>query len=508
MSNSFIFQDYKSRQVQTTLIKVIFPFVLSHRLNVNNLISNLKKKRKWIETKDFLITKSSHHFDHIENIVYGNDATCYSCKDRDYLSRIMNTNIAQHFLDFQKENNNNNFLSDDQLLESLKDFPVAFYKFNRDIDKKPEKAYVIAFSSGVFFVVFEYLVNQIILIRDYHKLNVSLKKYFKMLDINSLMKELIGLNSNNGKSSNPSNWDETDDFSTFDSQKEGSNNTTRFHLFYDIQDLKSSVITLGDCEGKRLANYLLDRNCERNADDKDLMFIKTVSLFADNKVYNTLEGVLVHTHKTHSNEHFTDNVVYSKIQMNTFYSYILVLHQYYFLHHLARVIQVIFIEYDKIKSRESKAQILKIGNKLKTISLMLSMLKTKFMFEIVSQFERQQRLYNMFFRTYEIIRYIEEIEHSTAPLEKVVTGTTSEVVDRTFKMLTYVTVTNALVTVLVRIFEGVGNSIASHVMDCYLFITLGVTGLFFILWWIRRKYKINQAIKIVQRQNVTISAKY
>ncbi len=102
------------------------------------------------------------------------------------------------------------------------------------------------------------------------------------------------------------------------------------------------------------------------------------------------------------------------IVQNLLYSYLLVLHQYYYLHFLKRRIQYLDI-YDK-----------NLRKKLLIIKEKYTIFKTKYLFNKISQFYYQQKIYELFFGALSISSFSNEIKDSFDPLDKLLKNSREE----------------------------------------------------------------------------------
>ena len=133
---------------------------------------------------------------------------------------------------------------------------------------------------------------------------------------------------------------------------QGNSKTTRFQLFSDIVLGNKQTILHGDQflidenEINIISNYFLNRNSVKSYKNNKPHNINNYSMFLGNNVFCNEEGVLSITQNNSLNRELFERTYEKAIVQNLFYSYILVLHQYYYLHFIKRCIQNLDI-YDK-----------------------------------------------------------------------------------------------------------------------------------------------------------------
>lgn len=483
--------DFKNN-LQTTIIKIIFPFSINPN-NIASLKETILKSGKWFNYPDILISKSSRHFDHIESL-RGVDFVDYTYDEHETkkMFRIIDQNIIDSYIELPKFifDTNKQIEEEEILLDELKkakdqkysecisrlqnyhsilynykesqqDLSKAISSFGKNNHYNPFSVSVIIFSTGVFFLNVEIGTTKIQTEYDHNKMNIYLKQYFKAINLERLLEHIWDAKGapikdklfkcKKVKDKENSLFDKYG-INAFDTS---GNDTTRFQIYCDVKvnqvmgktSSRHILYNPDDNYSKKLACYYLDRNSERRIQKCDSI-ISQFSLFPHNNTYISSEGILVFSEKTVDNIHSTRLVSYLKNEQNSFFTYMLVLHQYYALHCLARDVKKILElgrtnENQKIKI----TNIGKISDELSKISLKISILQTKFMHKAVSQFARQQELYSQINKVYGIEQFMEEVNDSIEPLDEYVKKSKSDVLDITFKGLTLFTVSNAILSI-------------------------------------------------------------
>ena len=380
----------KNNFPQETHVSLIYTF-LSDEKNIEKIKSEVIKKGFVIDNS--FISDNSRHFDHIENIFYkknlvyifkGKDLDCFSC------------------------------------------FPLTNSYGNKLVSKyRISNIRLIVFETGIFFIEIMYKLLNIKIPEDYFDYLLDLRNHFKDIEIDSFVKSVIG---NELK------------YESFDMQ--GNSKTTRFQLFSDIvlgnkqTILHGDQFLIGENEINIISNYFLNRNSVKSYKNNKPHNINNYSMFLGNNVFCNEEGVLSITQNNSLNRELFERTYEKAIVQNLFYSYILVLHQYYYLHFIKRCIQNLDI-YDN-----------DLRDDLLIIKEKYTIFKTKYLFNKVSLFYYQQKIYELFFNSLSIKSFSDEIRDSIEPMDKLLKNSREEKLNLFAKLFTTVTITNATISIL------------------------------------------------------------
>lgn len=388
MSNNNL-GNSKNSFPQETNVSLIYTFV-SDENNVEKIKSEALKK--CFEIDNSFISDNSRHFDHIENIFYKKDLVyIFKGKEQECFSRFPLTNSYGNKLDGRYR------ISDIRL---------------------------IVFETGIFFIEIKYKLLNVPGPEDYFDYLLDLRNHFKDIEMDAFVKSVIG---NELK------------YESFDMQ--GNSKTTRFQLFSDIvlgnkqTTLHNDKFLIGENEINIISNYFLNRNSVKHYNIYQPHSINNYSMFLGNNVFCNEEGVLSITQKNSLNKELFERTYEKAIVQNLLYSYLLVLHQYYYLHFLKRRIQYLDI-YDK-----------DLRNDLLIIKEKYTIFKTKYLFNKVSLFYYQQKIYELFFNSLSISSFSDEIKDSFDPLDKLLKNSREEKLNLFAKLFTTVTITNATISI-------------------------------------------------------------
>lgn len=374
---------------QETNVSLIYTFV-SDENNVEKIKSEALKK--CFEIDNSFISDNSRHFDHIENIFYKKD-----------LVYIFKGKEQECFSFFPLMNSYGNRLDGRYRISDIR---------------------LIVFETGIFFIEIKYKLLNVPGPEDYFDYLLDLRNHFKDIEIDAFVNSVIG---NELK------------YESFDMQ--GNSKTTRFQLFSDIvlgnkqTALHNDKFLIGENEINIISNYFLNRNSVKHYNIYQPHNINNYSMFLGNNVFCNEEGVLSITQKNSLNKELFERTYQKAIVQNLLYSYLLVLHQYYYLHFLKRRIQYLDI-YDK-----------DLRNDLLIIKKKYTIFKTKYIFNKVSQFYYQQKIYELFFESLSINSFSDEIKDSFDPLDKLLKNSREEKLNLFAKLFTTVTITNATISI-------------------------------------------------------------
>lgn len=392
---------------QKTYVSLIFPFNLKDTNDIAKVREFLIKTRNFYTYKNF-ISDNSRHFDHVEKVFSSENPNNYALK----IDSMIRKNDDSY--DSKNENFDKIPKLDEQLTESY------------DI----QNIKCIMFSTGVFFLIYKIKIINVTEYRQYFKLLMTLKNYFKIQKMMKYTADLIGLS--------------LDKIEAFDMQHD---NTSRFQMFSEVvigkndsnfykNDKIKHNFSENDCN--IIANYFLNRNSVEDYDGVKVLEIKKENIFPGSDAYCTDEGLFCLTIKSKNNIDIYDNTYKKNVNgvkaviQNLFYSYMLVLHQYYYLHYLKRKVQDLNV-FDK----NSKEELYKLKENY-------TIFQTQFMFKKVSQFYYQEKIYQMIHKTLSIEDFSKEFILSTEPLEKLLNEIRINKFDFIAKILAAITFGNAL----------------------------------------------------------------
>jgi hypothetical protein len=298
--------DFSFNTHQSVKIKIIFPFSIPAN-EVKRFNEKISQSKKWEHFYDELITESSRHFDHIEEL-HKKEIIDYTFNHEltQKLFSIININIIETYIDIAKSDkiiNCKDCESDDIKLQKnkhqkkiqLQNDLIKAVKELKHIKKfSPTSLKIIAFSTGIFFLVFEIASNYEFSTVEYYRINVVVRQYFKAVNLERLLDFLIYNNESVQK---------VDKFniSSFDTR---GDITTRFQVYYDIkynklkkQSIVSQILNKTDEKTPfTFAYYFLDRNSERKLNNYESS-IEKIQMIPGNFTFSTIDGVLSYTEK-------------------------------------------------------------------------------------------------------------------------------------------------------------------------------------------------------------------
>ena len=392
---------------QKTYVSLMFPF----NLKDTNDIAKVKEfliKIKHFSTYENFISDNSRHFDHVEKVFSSENPNNYALKI-DSMIRKKGNLYASKNEDFDEISKLDGQLGDTYNIQNIK---------------------FIMFSTGVFFLIYKIKILNVTELQNYFELLLILKNYFKRQQMMQNTANLIGLPS--------------DKIEAFDMQHDS---TSRFQMFSEVviginnsnsykNNITNHNLSENDCN--IIANYFLNRNSVEDYTGVNVLKINKENIFSGSDAYCTDEGLFCLTIKSKNNIDIYDNT-YKKntngvkvVIQNLFYSYVLVLHQYYYLHYLKRKVQDLNV-FDK----NNKEELYKLKENY-------TIFQTQFMFKKVSQFYYQERIYQMIHKTLSIEDFSKEFILSTEPLEKLLNEIRLNKFDFIAKLLAAITFGNAL----------------------------------------------------------------
>ncbi len=425
-------------------INIIFPFKFSK-------ISFEEIKRKCSENDlkpdEKFITGNSRHFDYIENLFFS--------KNSDDKKQLQQLGIALHVEDKNAFESQIKEYIDEKDKKILLEYKLLDVKF-------------IVFNTKLLFVAFKYKTYKNNQIEDFFDKLSKIKKVFKNMSIIPFIKKFFQHN----------------DIMAFDMQEEGK--TSRFQIFTEIKvgtnkkkDNENTTLVryLSPDQISVLANYFINRNTLK--DKRYALYEKndSISMFFGNEVFCSEEGIVSITEKNQFNWELVMRTYDATIQ-NLFYSYILVLHQFFYLHYLKILLQ----ELD-LKNKN-------ISDVLYDINMKYTIFRTKWLYNKVSQFKYQETLYQYIYDKYSIEVFSEEIKDATEPLVNLLNERRTKRLDIIVKIFTSVTITNAIFNLTKGIFELFENHCLTKSLIIGIVIPILFAALYLIL--ISLKYALVQ----------------
>lgn len=395
---------------QLTILKLIFPFRMQN-IKINKFLKKIRKSDNFVDDKDF-ISPDSRHFDHIEELAIGDQRVIHAF---DY--KISTNKTDDCFYQFLSDFYNKNAKKAEQTKIDFENLKYIIKKFK-----------VLIFDSGIFFVIFECKSTRKHKMERYFEDVYNIKRYFKNIIILDLISKIFGIKKKN--------------FYSFDSSqniyKDGVQ-TNRFQMFFDIW-VNSNNKVMDESKVDLLANYCLNRNCVEKITVDKIVDFQSRSMFASNYVYSSTESCVSITFENNFNRDLIHATQFA-VQQNLFFDYMLVLHQYYYLHYIAK------------KTQNLNINNLNIKNKLDLILAEFSTLNTKYFYLNVSQFYYVQNIYNSFLDSYSIKNYIEEVSESIEPLSKILNSKTTTSLDFLIKVLGLTSIAGSLINLYNFIWE-------------------------------------------------------
>ncbi|MDD3383679.1 MAG: hypothetical protein PHX46_02575 [Bacilli bacterium] len=463
-------QNEKNDFPQNTMISLVFPFSTLNS-NINTIKQNLLDKN--FTNDEQFIDDDSRHFDHIEQMfLYKANKVLVSNED-EFTTEKINCSTEPNNYAFSIDKNNNNFskvfkFENNSNIEIEKFFSIENLKF-------------ILFETGIFFLIIKYKSCIIHKYEEYFEIILKLRDYYKQTKILDFVETITGLQKKQTE--------------TFDMDKEQG--TTRFQMFSEVvlghednkkyRHSKNDYEYLNENETNILANYFLNRNSVANYIHFPPDKIPYTSAFYGNKVFCTEEGVLSLTTKYSCNIKLYNKTYEGKNEpfiQNVFYSYIIILHQYYFLHYLKKKIKKLNI-YDK-----------KIKENLISIKEEYVLFQTNYIYKKVSQFYYQEKIYQLFLNTLSIDNFSKEIENSTKPLDEILKEKRNEKLDLIVKFFTAITITNAFCSLLgaYYVFFDEGKIDKFHVVGIPTILLFGIY--IFLIYFCKKNVKQIKKAKI------------
>ncbi len=385
-------------------------------------------------TKDqCLVNESSHFFDHIENLALKGKIVEFTYIGKLSLGRIIkdhfNRDIREDFDEKQKEVTKIN-------IERIEN------GFDR-VQYKPLSMRLFLFSSKIIFLEITLENNDDTKAKKYFKRLLKTKSFFKKVDIVKLLSEVTAF--------------EEQTFEPFDKQKEGkTKKTSRFQIFSEIQLLDHNEnITKED--HKYLKNYFLNRNCVENNGFDQLKDFTEEEICTGCSVSSSIEGAIVITRESISNNSILKEL-YSSFVQNVYFSFILTLHQFYYLNKIS-------ISVSKIDSNEM------VNKDLIQTTYDLFKFKSKYMFNIVSQFSYLQDIHECFSRVYRIKQFEQEVTESIKPIRELNKERKDTSFVRTTQVFALFTTLNALLSFSTYLISNV-ISVFSWIYTIFLILTI------------------------------------
>ena len=356
-------------------IKVIY--TIKYDDSTFNEVNNFIEEKGFVNYNEF-IKENSRHFDHIEEL---------------FLSK--NNNLGKAY-QLRNKNNPNNL---ENFIKLFPDFPFLKEKQNYSNFNLTD-IQIISFSTKILFFIFETKINHTDEIIKFHDKLLLLKSGFKNFDIVNFIKNIVPKKTKLY-------------FFDMSNNKEEKNGTTRFKLFINLcfkknkrkENKNKKENYINSEELNLLSYYFTNRNMIKKVKKDKLKENDNVSLFYDNNVFCSEESIAIITQMNAFNFDLIDNTFKYVIQ-NAFYSYILSLHQYFYLHYLKIKIQ-------KIDTNNSK-----ILYDLNELENEYTIFQNKWLYRIVSQFEHQQKLYSFINSKLNIFAFDKEIQFSLKPLQE------------------------------------------------------------------------------------------
>lgn len=415
---------------QVAHVSLIFPFLIKF----DDVNAEMDRIRNYLErnfqfdsnngpeNKNAFIVGNSRHFDYIENVF------------------LNNPNASKNFTS-KYENNFSLMLKDEKVCRNFLNYLLGEQVLRKF---KIKHVQVIMFNTGIGFLVIKLKLYQVHFYQEYFDSLLLIKDEIKKYNVTGALKKLIceSLKINESQA--------LDKLNMFDVQDTKCNFATmRFQMFsevvigkkndkeYKIPVEQNQIISDRECE--IIANYFVNRNSIRDYSKYDVSKISSSIIFPGSKAFCTEEGVLVLTVKGKENIDIFRKTYdgYGKqiIIRNLFYSYIIALHLYYYLHHLKRKIA-------EINTSNN------IKKELRQLKVSFTVFKTNYMFQKVSQFYYQECYYKMLYKCLAISSFAEDVEESFAPLEKLLRQKRADKFDLTAKIFAGITISNVICTLL------------------------------------------------------------
>lgn len=440
--------------MQRTVLKIIFPFSIEG-INIEKIKSKIVKQN-WKEAEfskiepNQLINESSHFFDYIENLVLKGRISEFDYIGETPLMELILDNFNKRL---QKETSIN---QNDDAKKKIEQIKNSFL----NIQYKPVTMRIFLFSSQILFLEISLENNDDTKAKEYFKRLIKIKSFFKKVDIVNL-------------ASNLTNIDE-ECFEPFDKQKEGKNKkTARFQIFSEIQlNDNNKFITQND--HFLLENYFLNRNSTESIYLFPMKQFSEEAIFAGSSVSCSIEGAIVITRESKINSRILKQMYKSFIQ-NIYYSFILTIHQFYYLHKIG-------ISISKIDAGD------KFNKKTIQATYDLFNFKSKYMFNIVSQFCYLQNVHDFFSKTYKIEQFENEVTTSIKPIRELI----KERKDTTFVRATQIFAIFAALSALLTFSSYIISNLIVAFSLLHLYFLIGTIAVILVclmtLLFFYRKY--------------------
>lgn len=313
--------------------------------------------------------------------------------------------------------------------KSINDFKVAltwlqtFYKYfyvkNRSLIRD---IILVAFNSNICFVIIKFSVGYIKVNEPktahqvYFDICLALRNLFKYSCVSFLVKDLFGL-PNLKSIEGFDKWEDLGSHFYICKNSSGDEDKEELHkvcsyrptLIANISIELNETLNLIDTQLIKISNWVCNIHSVKNNINEPL--IKNISLYYNNFVTCTEDGLCYLTLKCKENIDLIKNLDIKNgptLFQKVLFSYILNIHQYYYLHKLRNNI----LE----SSNLNKDSIFNILKKIQKLNKELAIFKEQYYFILVSKLYKIQEMYTYIFEQLHIEFFHNEIEKSHLPL--------------------------------------------------------------------------------------------
>lgn len=423
----------KSNGLLTWETRIIYPFFLNDENDISKLANGWEP---WM-----IIKGNSRHFDYIEKIFINNGnpygkAFTLSVENAD--------NIVRKNRDGRNAKSDDNFSFKRYWVSDSLGYQRTFFSYGRsdisDSEKKIDNLAKLKSFNLIYFKITKILLFcidfEIDNINEYKdgifNRKLSINRFFSLINVKQMLSDLTGLS------------DEVNGFHWL-----GLEEKSRF-LSYSFLSFRGSRDNPND---QLLAQWLTDKN---SVVFPHKLEIKGVPIYEGCSVWSSLEGCAIIENVSSSNIGLVsnDNIIYKDknnsvlsstiyteamarrtISQNTFYSYVLVLNQFFGLHVLKNKM---LNSGEDFYSQRNKNLFSSMEKSIKNYSAFRSV----YVFQNVSQVQHQQNVYNYFFKHYLIEDFIDEMDKACHPLTDIVSEKEKTRMEYFFKALTFFTISN------------------------------------------------------------------